>query len=275
MSAASEAETFHKIHPREFHKKFFEQGVRPDGRALSAVRKTVITHDTVSSCDSSSFVKFGNTTVIAGVKLEVAAPLGNRPKDGKLVVNVHLTPLCGPQFSIGRPTDAVISMGESITNALVRSGALSLSQLCIEEGKSVWVLYMDIVCLDYDGNAYDAALISAVNALRHLRLPRTAPDNENEGQLVIVDTPPYSQGHLVTLSHCPIPLSFGLVDQFVLADPNAQEEVLLDSSFTLIFNEKFQLCSVYKPGAGALDDRVLVECMKVAKKRAAEVAGMV
>lgn len=38
--------------------------------------------------------------------------------------------------------------------------------LCIEPGKSVWVLYVDAICINYDGNAFDATLLAMVAALR-------------------------------------------------------------------------------------------------------------
>ena len=41
-----------------------------------------------------------------------------------------------------------------------------LADLCIVEGKSVWVLYVDILCMDYDGAVFDACLLALVNALK-------------------------------------------------------------------------------------------------------------
>ena len=48
-----------------------------------------------------------------------------------------------------------------------RSGVLSTSSLCIEPGKSVWVLYVDATCINYDGNAFDATLVAMVAALKN------------------------------------------------------------------------------------------------------------
>jgi exosome complex component RRP43 len=35
------------------------------------------------------------------------------------------------------------------------------------EGKTVWYLYLDIYCLDYDGNVFDASLIALISALKN------------------------------------------------------------------------------------------------------------
>ena len=48
-----------------------------------------------------------------------------------------------------------------------RSGVVSTSSLCIEPGKAAWVLYVDATCINYDGNAFDAALLAMVAALRN------------------------------------------------------------------------------------------------------------
>lgn len=44
------------------------------------------------------------------------------------------------------------------------------STLVIEPGKAVWVLYVDVTCVNYDGNVFDAALIAMVAALRNSEL---------------------------------------------------------------------------------------------------------
>jgi exosome complex RNA-binding protein Rrp42 (RNase PH superfamily) len=41
--------------------------------------------------------------------------------------------------------------------------------LCIKEGKAVWVLHADIVCLNYDGNILDASLLALTTALKNCK----------------------------------------------------------------------------------------------------------
>lgn len=44
---------------------------------------------------------------------------------------------------------------------------LPLSTLCIHPERAAWVLYLDATCINYDGNAFDAALIAMVAALKN------------------------------------------------------------------------------------------------------------
>jgi hypothetical protein len=39
--------------------------------------------------------------------------------------------------------------------------------LCIHPERAAWVLYVDATCINYDGNAFDAALIAMVAALKN------------------------------------------------------------------------------------------------------------
>ena len=44
---------------------------------------------------------------------------------------------------------------------------LPLTTLCIAPQRSVWCLYVDATCINYDGNVFDAALLAMVAALRN------------------------------------------------------------------------------------------------------------
>jgi exosome complex RNA-binding protein Rrp42 (RNase PH superfamily) len=125
--------------------------------------------------------------VTAGIKLEVGPPAEINPNEGILGfssllfffgnacldVTVHLTPLCSPRFAIGKPSEEALSLAEFISRTLLtcvfiiasskllsyfRTGALDMSTLCIERKKVVWVARLDVVFLDYDGNANDAGI---------------------------------------------------------------------------------------------------------------------
>lgn len=52
-------------------------------------------------------------------------------------------------------------------NRWFRSDTLPLSSLCIQPGKSAWTLYVDAVCINYDGNVLDAAVIAMIAALKN------------------------------------------------------------------------------------------------------------
>jgi len=77
-----EPSAFLKIHPLEYYKKFLTQNVRPDGRKLNTIRKTIISTGSLNTAEGSSLIKMGNTSVICGIKAEVMVPLEEESKNG-------------------------------------------------------------------------------------------------------------------------------------------------------------------------------------------------
>ena len=59
----------------------------------------------------------------------------------------------------------------SLTIHRYSSGILTLSELCIHPERAAWVLFVDATCINYDGNAFDAALIAMVAALKNSANP--------------------------------------------------------------------------------------------------------
>lgn len=49
----------------------------------------------------------------------------------------------------------------------ISSGVLPTSSLCIEPGKAVWALFVDAICINYDGNIFDATLLAMIAALKN------------------------------------------------------------------------------------------------------------
>jgi exosome complex component RRP43 len=133
----------------------------------------------------------------------------------------------------------------------------------------VWYLYVDLYCLDYDGNVFDACLVALLAALANVRLPTARVVPKDEGFTVVTSGTAKIR---LPIRHFPIPLSFAIFDEvYVLADPTAEEESLSGSTFTIIYNDKKEICSILKPGGTTLAESTLKDCMERAKKRVDEV----
>jgi len=102
--------------------------------------------------------------------------------------------MCSPKFKPGPPTEEAQVLSDRLNQALLMlvfadhprfvyltlcsSKFLSLKTLCIEKGKSVWSLYVDATCINYDGNAFDATLLAMVAALKNSTYQPRWPDYE-------------------------------------------------------------------------------------------------
>ncbi|KAJ2903654.1 hypothetical protein GGI21_004408, partial [Coemansia aciculifera] len=168
-------QTFERIHPVEFQRRFLGQNTRHTGREFNQFRALKVIKGAISTAQGSATVRLGNTTVVCGIKAEVCEPDVKRPTAGYLTTNVELSPMCSARFRAGAPSDEAQVASEHIYRLSMH--LLDLTSLCIESGKAAWSLSADIVCLKHDGNVVDAAVIALVAAIEDLRLPRAEFDS--------------------------------------------------------------------------------------------------
>ena len=237
-----EAGAFKKIYPREFFSTFIETGIRPDGRPVGRCRPTTIGLNVVSTADSSALVKIGNTTALAGAKLEVVPPKEDMPKQGQLVIQVEMTALASPSHRPGRFSEDATSIQERVSSAVEASSAVNLEELCIDPGRAVWCVYLDIYLLDASGSLLDAALLAAIACLANMRLP---PVTINE-QGSVVSATDANQKELpkkLQLRSMPVSVTCGTFNDKLLVDPTAEEEALLSMTVNTIIDDQGRLIS--------------------------------
>ncbi|TPX55957.1 hypothetical protein PhCBS80983_g04905 [Powellomyces hirtus] len=263
-------ETFKKIHPMEYHRRFLSQGVRADGRVLTKFRKAKISLGSISTANGSAMVRLGDTTVICGVKAEVTEPKPAAPKSGFIVPNLDLPPLCSPNYRAGPPPELAQTVSEYIDQVIKSCDLVDPETLCIEPGHAVWVLYVDVICLNHGGNVMDAALIALVAALKHTLLPKaTFYESESTVRVTEERTVP------LMVKQTLIPVTFGVFDGTItLADPTSDEEPHLSTQLTLILdgiggNDAY---GMLKPGGTVINRSALLDMWELAKIRAINVS---
>ncbi|NWI01864.1 EXOS8 protein, partial [Tichodroma muraria] len=159
------------VEPLEYYRRFLKENCRPDGRELGEFRTTTVNIGkclcSITTADGSALVKLGNTTVICGVKAELAAPAVDSVNKGYIVPNVELPSLCAERFRSGPPGEEAQAASQFIADVIENSQMILKEDLCIASGKLAWVLYCDIICLDYDGNLLDASVFALLAALKN------------------------------------------------------------------------------------------------------------
>ncbi|XP_077983660.1 exosome complex component RRP43-like [Glandiceps talaboti] len=260
------ATDFKTAQPVEYYRQFLKEDVRPDGRELGEIRSTILNIGSIGTAQGSALVKLGNTTVVCGIKAELAVPRTEEPKKGYIVPNVDLPPLCSPRFRPGPPSEQAQVVSQFVNDVIKNSTVINLEDLCVLEGKIVWVLYCDMMCLDYDGNVVDACLMSLLAALRNVRLDVIKVDKETETPKVMSETK-----QTLELRSQPVATSFAVFDdEILIADPTDEEECLATGVVTIVTNENGRLCSVHKPGGSPLSSSQLQECIKRSLTRGEE-----
>ncbi|XP_046747635.1 exosome complex component RRP43-like [Diprion similis] len=257
------ASQYKTIHPVKYLRDYLAQDIRPDGREFLRFRPASVNIGAITQADSSAIFKIGSTTVVCGIKAELAAPKADTPNCGYLIPNVELSPLCSPKFRPGPPSDQAQVASKTIDDILINSAAVDLTDLCICTDKLVWVLYCDLICIDYDGSVTDACLGALVAALKTLTLPDVQYNPETAA--IIVDTSDRKPFPLKTL---PVSTTFAIFDeQLLLADPTDEEESLAKGKLCLV-NDGPELCGFYKPGGIPISQELLSKSLEKSKKRA-------
>ncbi|UOH79807.1 hypothetical protein LQV05_000818 [Cryptococcus neoformans] len=185
VGGANAAAVFKRLHPASYLSRFLSSGYRPDGRPIlpssssssqptasaSAAddvwRQVSINTGSISTAHGSALVRMGDTTMVCGVKAEIGEPDTETPGEGFIVPNIDLPALSSPKFKPGPPGDEAQTYSNWLNELLVSSKTIPLSSLLIAPGKAAWVLYIDVVCINYDGNAFDAAVLAVMAALRN------------------------------------------------------------------------------------------------------------
>ena len=115
---------------------------------------------------------------------------------------------------------------------------IDLEKLCIEPGKEVWINFVDIYVLDYDGNLFDAAFLGAVAALKTAMVPAKANDKGEDFPLPI--------------QHMPISVTAVQIENSILVDPTLDEEKVAAARLTVTTDENGDLRAMQKGLTGAL-----------------------
>ncbi|KAK8743139.1 hypothetical protein OTU49_001551 [Cherax quadricarinatus] len=228
-----------------------------------SVRPITVKVGTITTADGSSTVRVGHTTVICGIKAEIATPVLRNPNQGFIVPNVELYPCCSHMFKIGPPGEKAMATSQFLKNVISSAKVLDLTDLCIVHNKLAWCLYCDVVCINYDGNLYDAALIALMAALQNVKLPAVSYDEENDKASVDIErTLP------ITLKARPVASTFTVYsDSIQLMDPTAEDETQGSGEVTVVLLENGSLCTTHKPGGQLILPNILDTFVDLAKQR--------
>ncbi|RDY12772.1 Exosome complex component RRP43, partial [Mucuna pruriens] len=267
LSSEMEVDAFRRLFPLRFFERHLAESIRPDGRPLGKARET----SAVASANGSALVKIGSTTMLTAIKMEVMTPSSESPDEGCLAIDFHMPPICSPIVRPGRPVEASPVVSKQF------SRMIDLKELSLVSGKASWMAYLDVYCLDADGSLFDAALLSAVAALSHLQIPAVAMNDD--GKIVLMSDEdgqkqaqePVNKKRKLTLRCIPFSLTCILHKNYILADPTAEEESIMETHVSIALDTTGQLISLYKPGGPVLAfTSAIQDCVALTRQRVKE-----
>jgi len=239
------------------------KGKRLDGRGLTDHREIKVEQGLIERAEGSGRVLLGKTEVMVGVKIEIGEPFSDTPNEGVLTVNAELVPLASPIFEPGPPDENSIELARIVDRGIRESEAIDVEKLCIDPGKKVFVIFLDVYVLNHDGNLIDASALAALAALLNTKM---ANYEIEEGEVKI--KPGYTS--LPMRSH-PITTTFAKIGEKLVVDPWLEEEQVMDARLSMAIDDDGNICAIQKGGSGYFSPEQVLEVAKIAKEKAEEI----
>jgi exosome complex component RRP42 len=136
------------------------------------------------------------------------------------------------------------------------------TKLCIEAGKKVFVVFVDVYVLNHDGNLIDASALAAVSALVNTKMP----NYEVEDGEVKIKTG-YSP---LPLKDHPITVTVAKINGKLVVDPWIEEEQVMEARISMAINDDGNICAIQKGCAGFFTPQQISEAAKIIQEKAAE-----
>lgn len=242
--------------------QLIEKGKRLDGRELTDYREINIEQGIIERAEGSARVLLGKTEIVAGVKIELGEPFPDTPNEGVLTVNAELVPIASPDFEPGPPDENSIELARIVDRGIRESKVIDVGKLCIEPGKKVFVVFVDVYVLNHDGNLIDASALAAMAALLNTKMSKY---EVKDGEVKI--TSGYTQ--LPVKKH-PITVTLAKISDKLVVDPWIEEEQVMDARISMAVDDDDNICAIQKGGSGYFTPQQVVEAAKIVEEKARE-----
>jgi len=242
--------------------QLIEKGNRLDGRGPMDYRELKLELGLIERAEGSARVLLGKTEVVVGAKIQMGEPFPDTPNEGVMTVNAELVPFASPNFEPGPPDENSIELARIVDRGIRESHMIDTSKLCIEPGKKVFVVFVDVYVLNHDGNLIDASALAAVAALTNTKMSKYEVE---EGEVKIKSG--YEQ---LPLKKHPITVTCAKIGNKLVVDPWLEEEQVMEARISFAIDEDENICAIQKGGSGYFEPEQVFEAARIAKEKAKE-----
>jgi exosome complex component RRP42 len=241
-----------------------EAGTRMDGRGLHDYREFTVKTNFLEKPEGSAEVKLGKTHVIVGVKAGLGTPFEDTPEEGVLMCNAEYTPVAHQTWEPGPPPESAIELARIVDRGLRSAEIMNMKDLGLVPGEKVYIIFVDLYVLNWDGNLIDACGVGALAALKTTLIPGYKVSKKNE----ISET---GKKKKLKIKSEPIPITIYKIDKHFILDASGDEEEVADGRLTVTFNEKGNVTTLQKSGPIGFTLDEIKKCINIASEKAAEI----
>ena len=241
---------------RKYIKNNLKNEERLDGRGLWDYREFKITPNFVASAEGSADVSLGETRIITGLKYDIGTPFPDLPDEGVCTIMAELIPLASPLFERGPPYEQSIELARVVDRGIRHADCVQTKKLCIEAEKAVYILFVDMYVINYEGNLIDCGGVSALTTLISAQLPEGKWNGED-----VEWTGGYFTGKDI-VNELPLVITYGKIDDIIFLDPDLPEELVCDGRISISASEE-KITSIQKSGVATFSfDEITMLCNK-------------
>jgi exosome complex component RRP42 len=248
---------------RESIVNIVKNGERTDGRAFDEYREISLETSFINKAEGSARVKIGNTQIVVGAKPQIGTPFPDTPNVGVLMTNSELLPMASPTFESGPPDDRSVELSRVTDRCMRESKVIDLEKLAIIPGEKVWMIFLDLHIIDYDGNLFDAAVLGSMAALMNTHIPETSC----EGDEVVID---YEKMIPLPIRDKALMCTFAKIGEELVLDPSLEEEDILDARISIGMKEDGTICAMQKGGARPITKDDVMKAIKISTDKTKE-----
>jgi exosome complex component RRP42 len=242
--------------------QLIEKGNRLDGRGPLEYRELKIEQGLIERAEGSARVLLGKTEVVVGTKIEMGEPFPDTPNEGVMTVNAELVPFASPDYEPGPPDENSIELARIVDRGIRESKMIDTEKLVIEPGKKVFIVFIDVYVLNYDGNLIDASALAAVSALVNTKMSKYEIE---KGEVKVKSG--YEQ---LPLRKHPITVTCAKIGNKLVVDPWIEEEQVMDARISFAIDEDDNICAIQKGGNGYFEPAQVFEAANIAIEKAKE-----
>ena len=243
---------------KDYLYRLIQEGKRIDGRGMEEYRDLEIVPGWIGPAEGSAHVKLGDTEVVVGTKMEHGEPFPDTPGEGVVITSAELIPMASPQYESGPPGEDATELARVVDRGIREGNVIDTSDLCIEEGEKVWMIFIDIHVLNFDGNLIDACGIGAMTALMNTVVPASEYEELDDD-------------YKLPIQHTVIPTTFTKIRNQILLDSRLEEEKIAEARLTVSTNEEGNIVAMQKGLSGTFEYENTLECIKKSKEIGEEI----
>jgi len=248
---------------RESVANLIKNGERADGRALDQYREISLEAGVIKKAEGSARVKIGNTQIVVGAKPQIGEPFPDTPNVGVLITNSELLPMAAPNFEAGPPNETSVELSR-VTDRCIREGkVVDLEKMVIIPGKKVWMIFLDLHIVDYDGNLMDAAVLGSLAALMNTKIPSTTIEDDE----VVID---YETMVPIPIKEQALMCTLAKIGGELVVDPSLEEDDVLDARISIGLRTDGSICAMQKGGSVPLTREEVLKAIGIAQTKTKE-----